>query len=116
PPRLLELGDRVLALLEHLLDDPDDARVIERDALVHLALLHGREHEAQGREAILLARLHGGLDVFVQLLAQWHGRLLGKVAGDGPRSTQGGTGVRPKCKRRAGREPGSPRESWIAPA
>jgi hypothetical protein len=71
------------------------ARVIQRDAFVHLALLGGGREQAQRVELLLLARLHCGLDVFVQLFAKRHA---------GPPNDRGERGI----------APGSPREfvSW----
>ena len=45
---LLELDDRFLALLDHLLEDRDHLRVVERDALVDFTLLDRGLHHADG--------------------------------------------------------------------
>jgi hypothetical protein len=54
----LESLDAVLALLEHLVDDGDHGGVVQLDALVDLALLHGRGQQRMvPRRSLSLARM-----------------------------------------------------------
>ncbi|KGX49632.1 hypothetical protein Y025_5577 [Burkholderia pseudomallei TSV32] len=71
-PGGLELADRILALLDHLVDHRGDARVVERHALVDLALLDRGEQQADRREPLAFLRAHRGLHVFTDLVSQTH--------------------------------------------
>jgi hypothetical protein len=62
---LLELAERVLALLDQLVGEADDQGVVGDDALVDFTLLDGGHQHADRRQPIGLARLHGRLHVFV---------------------------------------------------
>jgi hypothetical protein len=46
--RQLEGGDRILALLDLLVDDADQLRVVEHDALIDFSLFHCRQQHADG--------------------------------------------------------------------
>ena len=70
PRGLLELGDRLAALLDHLLEHRQDVGVGELDALVDFALLDGRKDEADGRQARLILGAHRRLHVFRDLVLE----------------------------------------------
>jgi hypothetical protein len=60
----LKLNDRFLAGLDHLFDDREHLRVVERDALIDFALLdRGRDH-ADRAEALRVLGAHRILHVF----------------------------------------------------
>ena len=63
--RRVVLGDRILALLDHLLEHGQHRGVVELDALVDLALLDGGQHQPNHAELGLVSRLHGGLHVIL---------------------------------------------------
>jgi hypothetical protein len=70
----LELGDRLAALLDHLVDDGEHLCVVEVDALVDFALFDAGLEHADAGEAILLARPHRRLHVFRDARLQAHPR------------------------------------------
>ena len=59
-----ELRERVLALLDHALDDGLHAGIVERPARVDLALLDAGERHANDAQTRLVAASHRGLHVF----------------------------------------------------
>jgi hypothetical protein len=65
--------DRVAALLEHLVEDGQHLSIVELDALVDLALLDRGEHQPDHAEPGLVARLHGGLHIALDLKLE-HGQ------------------------------------------
>ncbi len=65
----------LLALLDHLVEDREHLGVIERDALVDLALLDGGAEHADAAQAILLAGTHGCLHVLCDFFLQGHVQL-----------------------------------------
>ncbi|CAM2157185.1 hypothetical protein PT2222_30336 [Paraburkholderia tropica] len=67
-----ELADRVLALLDHLVDDRRNARVVERHALVDFTLLDGGEQQTNRGETLAFARAHRGLHVVVDPVFETH--------------------------------------------
>src|SRR5262249_42937791 len=72
--------DRVLTLLDHLLQYADNVGIGQPRLLCHLRLnvgvLDGRIDEPQRREFWLLLRLHGALHCLVDLIAQSHRLIL----------------------------------------
>ena len=70
---LLERRDRIAPLLDQLVDDADGLRVVERDALVDLALLDRSEQHADRRQPFgRRLRAHRGLHVFGDAVFQGH--------------------------------------------
>ena len=67
-----ELGDGFAPLLDHLLEDGGDLRVVEHDPLIHLALLNGCLKHADLPEAILFSGAHRGLHVLSDALLERH--------------------------------------------
>src|SRR5690606_15022017 len=65
-------GDGFAAPLDLFFDDRGDLRVVERDALVHLALLDRGLQKTNDREAILVTGSHRGLHVFGDALLERH--------------------------------------------
>ena len=68
----LELRDGFLAHLDHLLDDREHLRVVERDALVDFALLDGSGDHADRAEALAVLGAHRGLHVFGDAVLERH--------------------------------------------
>jgi hypothetical protein len=71
----VEGGDRILALLDQLVDHADDGGVIQHDALVHLTLLDGSHQQADGAQARAVLGAHGRLHVVGDLVFQGHAGL-----------------------------------------
>ena len=69
-----ELGDGFAPLLDHLLEDGSDLRVVQHDPLVHLALLDGGLEHTDVPEALLFAGAHRRLHVFGDALLERHRR------------------------------------------
>ena len=63
------LRDRVLALLEHLVDHGNDAGIVEDDALIDFFLLDRGEQQANGVAFSGFACAHGGFHVVVDALS-----------------------------------------------
>ncbi len=68
----LELHQRFLALLDHLLENAQNLIVVEGDAFVHFALLDGRSDHADDTEPLLLAGAHRRLHVIRNALFEGH--------------------------------------------
>ena len=68
-----ELGDGLAPLFDHLVDDREHLAVIERDALVHLALLDGGQQQADRREPLLISGSHRRLHVLGDAFLERHG-------------------------------------------
>jgi hypothetical protein len=66
------LADRVLALLDHLVDDARDRCIVECDAFVDLTLLDRGQQQANRGQAARFARAHGGFHVVVDAIFQTH--------------------------------------------
>jgi hypothetical protein len=60
--------ERILALLDQLVDDGDDGRVVQHHALIDLFLLEGGQQQADGAQALAVLGAHGGLHVFGDLV------------------------------------------------
>jgi len=73
----LELRHRVLALLDHLVDDREHVGVRHLLALVDLTLLDGREQQADRRQPRGILRAHGVLHVVLDAGLEGHGRQMG---------------------------------------
>jgi len=78
-----ELLDRVLALLDELVDDRDHCAVVEDDALVDLALLDRSKQAANGEQARRVLGAHGHLHVFGDAVLEGHGAC-GRESAGGP--------------------------------
>ena len=61
---LAKLSQRILALLDHALENGLHAGIIQRPTRIDLALLDPGKRHAQHAEACLVAAFHGGLHVF----------------------------------------------------
>jgi hypothetical protein len=68
----LELADRILALLDHLVDNAGDGCIVERDAIIDFALLDRREQQANRAETLGLFRAHGGFHIVADLVLEAH--------------------------------------------
>ncbi len=66
------LLDRLTALLHEFFDHGDDLRVVELDALIHLAPLDGGAQHAQRGHARLVLVAHGLLDVVFDFFLKAH--------------------------------------------
>src|SRR5208282_1625749 len=73
-----ELLDRVFALLDQRGEDLLRLLVVKRRHLVDLAILERGLDHAQGGEALLFASLHGRDHVFLDLVDEGHGRIIGQ--------------------------------------
>jgi len=71
-PPLGELFDGFFALLDQGGEHGWDSFVVERGHLLDLAKVQRALDHAQGGEALLIARLHGGGDVFLDLFDEAH--------------------------------------------
>jgi hypothetical protein len=110
---LAEGRDRIPALLDQLVDDADDSRIVEHDALVDFALLHRRHQQADGGQAGAVARAHGGLHVVRDAVLQrdvrghWAVLQMTKARDGGPCGpasrwrTSGSVGIRRRAETQA---------------
>jgi len=71
-PAGLELADRILALLDQLLDDREHDGVAGLDAFVDFALLDGRQQHPDGGETLGIASAHRRLHVLGDPVLQSH--------------------------------------------
>jgi hypothetical protein len=71
-----ELLDRFLALLDQRSENRLGFFLIERRHFFDLAILERGFHHAQGRKALLLARLHGGGDILLDLFDEAHEKII----------------------------------------
>jgi hypothetical protein len=69
---LSERRDRILALLDQLVDDGDDGDVVQGDALVHFLLLARGQQQADGAQTLAVLGAHRGLHVFGDLVLEAH--------------------------------------------
>src|SRR5882757_9273545 len=77
----LELHQRLFALFNHFLENAQDLRVIEGDALIDLALFDRGGQHAYDAETLLLAGAHRRLHIFGNSLLERHG---GTISTNGP--------------------------------
>ncbi len=110
-----ELRDRVLALLDQLVDDRDHIRVGQDDALVDLALFQRGEQAADREQPRRVFGAHRGLHVFRDpVFDEAHSRLPGLSGPETTKPARRGLGVG-KC-RAASADPKAVRTAFLATA
>ena len=75
-PAFGELLDGILALLDQSGQNLLRFLVVERSHLFDLAILERGLDHAESGQAVFVARLHGGDDVFLNLFAEAHGEII----------------------------------------